>query len=128
MSIDDDFKAFQRKLVLEAALDAEKVVDDADSLERESLSVQTIVDDVLAHQWSQRDISPADWGTISLFYRENVQAQRLLDSIDRDAAFARVAQADHILVMAQAVRVELAVWAALGDEADRAKARDEGRA
>ena len=31
------------------------------------------------------------------------------------------AQADHILVMAQAVRVELAVWAALGDEADRAK-------
>ena len=90
-----DFEDFLSKLALEAALDAEKVVDDADSLERESLSVQTIVDEVLAQQWSQRDISPADWGTISLFYRENVQAQRLLVSIARDAALARlVAQGD----------------------------------
>ena len=93
--LDTDVEDFLRKLALEVAQEAEKVVDDADSLERESLSEQTIIDGILAQQWSQRDISPADWGTISLFYREDVQAQRLLDSIARDAALARlVAQGD----------------------------------
>ena len=84
--IGDDFKDFMRNLELDDALDAEKVVDDADSLVRESLSEQTIVDEVLAQQWSQRDISPADWGTISLFYRESVHATWLRDKHARDEA------------------------------------------
>ena len=90
-----DREAFRRTLELEAALHAENVVDDADSLERESLNEQTIVDGILAHQWSQWDISPADWVTIGPLYLESVQAHSLLDSIARDAAFARlVAQGD----------------------------------
>ena len=91
----DDFEDFRRQLELEAALHAEQVVDDADSLVSESLSEQTIVDGILAQQWSQWGISPADWDTIGPLYRESVQAHSLLDSIARDAAFARlVAQGD----------------------------------
>ena len=95
MTIADDYDYFVAGLELEAALHAEQVVDDADSLAIEDLGVQTIVDEILALQWSQRDISPADWYTIAPLYRESVQAHSQLDSIARDTTFALlVAQGD----------------------------------